>query len=102
MARSINRVTLIGAGVIGTSWAALFLAKGLHVVATDAAPDAEAKLREFVEAAWPALRELGLVPGASQSNLTFTADMPAAIASSDFVQENGPERIDFKKNFTPS
>jgi 3-hydroxyacyl-CoA dehydrogenase len=97
MARSINRVALIGTGVIGASWAALFLAKGLHVVATDVAPDAEAKLRRFVEAAWPALKELGLAPGASQSNLTFTDEMPAAIASADFVQENGPERLDFKR-----
>jgi 3-hydroxyacyl-CoA dehydrogenase len=96
MAKSIKRVAVIGTGVIGASWAALFLAKGLHVVATDVAPDAEAKLRQFVKAAWPALRELGLVPGASQSNLTFTADMPVAISGAEFVQENGPERIDFK------
>jgi len=40
---------------------------------------------------------LGLAPGASQSRVTFTADMPAAVRSADFVQENGPERIDFKK-----
>jgi 3-hydroxyacyl-CoA dehydrogenase len=97
MEKSINRVALIGTGVIGASWAALFLAKGLHVVATDVAPDAEAKLRQFVDAAWPALKELGPVPGASQSNLTFTGDMLAAIGSADFVQENGPERIDFKR-----
>jgi 3-hydroxyacyl-CoA dehydrogenase len=40
---------------------------------------------------------LGLAPGASQSNLSFTADMPAAVRAADLVQENGPERIDFKK-----
>ncbi len=80
MAKSIKRVALIGTGVIGASWAALFLAKGLRVVATDVAPDAEAKLREFVRDAWPALEELGLAPGASQSNLTFTADMEAPVA----------------------
>jgi 3-hydroxyacyl-CoA dehydrogenase len=54
-------------------------------------------LRRFVKAAWPALERLGLAPGASQSRLTFTADMPAALRGADFVQENGPERIDFKK-----
>lgn len=97
MSRSINRVAIIGTGVIGASWAALFLAKGLSVVATDVAPDAEVKLRQFVEAAWPALTKLGLTLGATQSNLTFTANLPAAVADVDFVQENGPERIDFKK-----
>jgi carnitine 3-dehydrogenase len=95
--KPIRRVAIIGTGVIGASWAALFLAKGLEVVATDIAPDAEAALRRFVKAAWPALERLGLAPGASQSQLAFTPDMPAAVKNADFVQENGPERIDFKK-----
>jgi 3-hydroxyacyl-CoA dehydrogenase len=95
--RPIRKVAIIGTGVIGASWAALFLAKGLDVVATDIAPDAETTLRRFVEAAWPALERLGLAPGASRSRLSFTADLPAAIRTADFVQENGPERIDFKK-----
>src|SRR3982074_837543 len=95
--KNIRRVVIIGTGFIGASWASLFLAKGLDVVATDIAPDAETSLRRFVKAAWPALERLGLAPGASQSRLTFTPDMPAALRGADFVQENGPERIDFKK-----
>jgi 3-hydroxyacyl-CoA dehydrogenase len=93
----VRRVAIIGTGAIGASWTALFLAKGLDVIATDIAPDAEASLKRFVRAAWPALERLGLAPGASQSRLSFTADMPAAVGAVDFVQENGPERIDFKK-----
>jgi 3-hydroxyacyl-CoA dehydrogenase len=84
MTRSINRVAIIGTGVIGASWSALFLAKGLEVVATDVAPGAEA-LRRFVEEAWPALKRLGLAPGASQSKVTFTTDLSAAVRSADFV-----------------
>ena len=95
--KPICRVAIIGTGVIGASWASLFLAKGLEVVATDIAPDAEANLRGFVEKAWPALKRLGLAPGASHSNLTFTADLPAAVKGADLVQENGPERIEFKQ-----
>jgi len=97
IARPIRQIAIIGTGVIGASWAALFLAKGLDVVATDVAPDAETKLRDFVKAAWPALERLGLAPGASQSRLSFTTDLPTAIRTADLVQENGPERIDFKK-----
>src|SRR5271165_3908000 len=93
----IRRVAIIGTGVIGASWAALFLANGLEVVATDIAPNAEPALKRFVETAWAALKRLGLAPGASQSKLTFTADMPAAVKNANLVQENGPERIDFKK-----
>ena len=93
----IRRIAIIGTGVIGASWTALFLAKGLQVVATDVAPNAEAALRKFVETAWPALKRLGLSPGASQSNLKFTAALPEAVAGADLIQENGPERIDFKQ-----
>ena len=95
--KPIRRVAIIGTGVIGASWAALFLAKGLDVVATDVAPNAEVALKRFVDAAWPALKRLGLSPGASQSRLTFTPDLPTAVKGADLVQENGPERIDFKK-----
>jgi 3-hydroxyacyl-CoA dehydrogenase len=95
--KPIRRIAIIGTGVIGASWSALFLAKGLEVAATDVAPNAEAALRRFVDAAWPALKRLGLSPGASRSNLKFTADLARAIAGADLVQENGPERIDFKK-----
>src|SRR6201981_2319801 len=95
--KPIGHIAVVGTGVIGASWTALFLAKGLHVVATDVAPNAEAALRKFVETAWPALERLGLSPGASQSNLKFTAHLAQALAGADLVQENGPERIDFKK-----
>jgi 3-hydroxyacyl-CoA dehydrogenase len=95
--RPVRRIAIIGTGVIGASWVAQFLAKGLDVVATDIAPGAEAALRGFVKAAWPALERLGLAPGASQSRLTFTSDVAVAMLGADFVQENGPERIDFKK-----
>src|SRR6202022_2587177 len=95
--RTIHRIAVIGTGVIGASWTALFLAKGLEVVATDIAPNAEAALKRFVEAAWPALKRLGLAPGASQSKLSFTPIIEAAVSGADLVQENGPERLDFKQ-----
>src|ERR1700723_1359642 len=94
--KPIRRIAIVGTGVIGASWTSLFLAKGLQVVATDVAPNAEAALRTFVEAAWPALKRLGLSPEASQSNLKFTAALAAAVKGVGLVQENGPERIDFK------
>ena len=95
--KPIRRIAIVGTGVIGASWTALFLAKGLQVVATDIAPNAEASLRKFVETAWPALKRLGLSSGSSQSNLKFTAALAQAVADADLVQENGPERIDFKR-----
>jgi 3-hydroxyacyl-CoA dehydrogenase len=95
--KPIHRIAIIGTGVIGASWTALFLAKGLQVVATDVAPNAETALRKFVETAWPALKRLGLSPGASQANLKFAAALAQAVDGVDLVQENGPERIEFKQ-----
>jgi 3-hydroxyacyl-CoA dehydrogenase len=82
--------------VIGASWAALFLAKGLRVSATDPAPGAEARLREAIAAHWPTLERLGLVAGASQENLSFHPELSSALKGVQFVQENGPEREDLK------
>lgn len=94
---SIRRVAIVGAGTIGASWAALFLAHGLEVVVSDPASDAEAQTRARVAAAWPVLKELGRVAeGASSDALHFEPDLTAALADVDFVQENAPEREDFK------
>jgi 3-hydroxyacyl-CoA dehydrogenase len=95
--KPVRRIAIIGTGVIGASWTALFLSRGLQVVATDVAPNAEASLRKFVETAWPALMRLGLSSGASQSNLKFTAALAQAVDGVDLVQENGPERVEFKQ-----
>jgi len=94
--KPIRRVAIVGTGVIGASWAAQYLARGFDVVATDPAPNAEANLRKYVADAWPALTTVGLSPGASQDRLRFTASMKEALSQADFVQENGPERPEFK------
>ncbi len=93
----VRTVTCIGAGVIGGGWAAYFLARGYRVVAWDPAPDAEARLRHLVSAAWPALTELGLAEGASLDNLTVEHDLATACAQADFVQESAPEDLELKR-----
>ena len=91
--KPIRRVAIIGTGVIGASWTALFLANGLDVVATDVAPGAEAALKRFVATAWPALQRLGLASGASQNRLSFTAALTDAVKDADLVQETDPKRL---------
>lgn len=94
--KAIQNVAIVGTGVIGASWAALYLARGLRVVATDPAPNAEANLRKYIDAAWKDLTVLGLSPNASRDHLQFTLDMKKALADAVLVQENGPERKEFK------
>src|SRR6201998_4571368 len=94
--RQIRNIAIVGTGVIGASWASLYLARGFTVTATDPAPNAEANLRKFIDAAWKDLQVIGLSPNASRDHLQFTRAMKKALSDADFVQENGPERPDFK------
>jgi 3-hydroxyacyl-CoA dehydrogenase len=94
--KPIHRIAIVGTGVIGASWAAQYLARGFDVVATDPAPGAEANLRKYVDEAWKPLTAIGLTPGATKDHLEFTSDMREALSGADLVQENGPERPDFK------
>ena len=94
--KPIRRIAIVGTGVIGASWAAQYLARGFDVVATDPAPNAEENLRKYVDEAWEQLTVLGLSPDASRDRLSFASNMKEALSDADFVQENGPERPDFK------
>jgi len=87
----IQRIAIVGTGVIGASWTAFYLAKGFDVVATDPAPQADARLRESLAAF------LGDDADAACARLTFDADLVRALDGVDFVQENGPERLDLKR-----
>ncbi|MBV8868251.1 MAG: 3-hydroxyacyl-CoA dehydrogenase [Acetobacteraceae bacterium] len=95
---AIGCVAVVGTGVIGASWATLFLARGLDVVASDPAPGAEAALRGTVAAQWPAMERMGLAHGASRERLRFAASAEEAAAAAQLVQENGPERLDLKRD----
>ncbi|CEI70782.1 hypothetical protein FVEN_g737 [Fusarium venenatum] len=96
---SINTVAIIGCGAIGASWSALFLAQGLKVQAFDINPASETYLRNFIRDALPVLSSIGLVKNnnAKPEDVIFTTTMSEVLQNADFVQENGPERIDFKR-----
>ncbi|HKY94819.1 MAG TPA: 3-hydroxyacyl-CoA dehydrogenase NAD-binding domain-containing protein, partial [Kiloniellales bacterium] len=89
----VRRIAVLGSGTIGASWAALFLADGYAVTLQDVSAEAEEKARRFVAGAWPTLERLGLAPGADPAALSFARDPAEAVAESDFVQENVPERL---------
>jgi carnitine 3-dehydrogenase len=91
-AADIRTITVVGTGAIGASWAALALSRGFGVVSTDPAPGAEPRLRDTVAAR---LAELGQPD--RQERLSFTADLGEAAGASDLVLENGPERLDVKR-----
>ncbi|MBB4688136.1 3-hydroxyacyl-CoA dehydrogenase NAD-binding domain-containing protein [Amycolatopsis jiangsuensis] len=73
-------VAIVGAGVIGVSWARLFAGAGWQVRVSDPRPD----LPDIVG------QQLAGLP------VTAVADLAAAAGGADFVQESGPERIELK------
>jgi ketoreductase RED1 len=93
-----NKVAVIGAGVIGASWTALFLAHGLEVVVNDPRDDIEAIVNDYIKNATPTLKALGIPTENLTKNLSFERDLEKAVTGADLVQENGPERIDFKQD----
>lgn len=94
----VERVAVIGAGTIRASWATLFLAKGLEVAVYDPKPDAEQKIRAFIENAMRSLERLDGGIETSTAGLTFHADPEDAAAGATFVQESGPENLKAKRN----
>ena len=91
------RIAIIGTGVIGSSWAALFAAHGHQVAATDPRPDAADELRRSVDRCWPSLERQGLVADTGSPDLvTFAGSAADAVDGAAFVQENAPERLGLK------
>jgi ketoreductase RED1 len=84
--------------VIGASWTAVFLAHGLTVTVNDPRKDIENVVAEYIRTASPTLKELGLLTDNLTKKLRFEPDLERAVAEVDVVQENGPERIDFKQD----
>ncbi len=96
-AETIHSVGVVGGGLIGLSWAALFAARGLEALVYDPDPAVEDELESFVATAWPTLTEIGLADTeAPVLAPRFTTEF-AELANVDFVQENVPDRIEIKR-----
>jgi carnitine 3-dehydrogenase len=95
---NICSVAVIGTGSVGASWAALFLAHGIDVVAYDSANKAEARTRTFIKDAWPALIAIGAaeLPNPPFDRMRFVASPEEAAKAADVVQENVPENPSLK------
>ena len=92
----VQRVALVGGGVIGGGWAARCLANGLEVVLTDPRAEAREYVEKTVADAWPVLEAAGLAESGDRCRLRFTSDVAEAVSEADFIQENVPEREDLK------
>jgi len=94
---TINRIAIIGTGVIGAGWTSRLLAHGKEVIAYDPVDGFKDQLLRRVESSWPILEKRGLAPNARLENLTFASSLNEACEYADLIQENAPENIDVKK-----
>ncbi|MEY2840488.1 MAG: hypothetical protein RJB60_2787 [Pseudomonadota bacterium] len=90
-------ITIIGGGLIGSSWAALFLAHGHAVCVQDLDAKVEAKVRAELQRIQPFMAQLGLTLDAQTPALRFDTNLASAVQGADVVQECGPERVKFKQ-----
>ena len=92
----ISKTAVLGAGVIGASWTALFLAAGKNVNVYDPSPTVREDVEAYIENAWSTLLELGLAVEGRKGELAFFETAAQAVEGCGFIQENVPERIEIK------
>ena len=91
--RDIKTVAVVGGGLIGASWAALFTAGDVDVVAWDPDATARALFRDRVKAA---RRQLAQLDRRGRGKLKVVARLKAAVTDADLIQENAPEKLELK------
>jgi L-gulonate 3-dehydrogenase len=96
----MKRVGIVGAGLIGRSWAIVFARAGWTVSLFDPAEGVATGAVPLVASELNALARLGLVddPTAAAKRVSAAKGLEEAIADADFIQENGPEDVDAKIN----
>ncbi|MER9470626.1 3-hydroxyacyl-CoA dehydrogenase NAD-binding domain-containing protein [Mesorhizobium sp. M0482] len=92
----LKHTAVLGAGVIGASWTALFLASGYSVSVFDVSDSAETQVRKYVENAWPVLKDLGLAKNGNPDRASFHKSATKAVDGAQFIQESVPERLPIK------
>ena len=91
-------VAIIGSGLIGRAWALVFARAGWQVKMYDISAELLAGLPEKLHQESQILVRHKLAEDANAlvKTITFTHDLAEALNGADFVQENGPERLDAK------
>ncbi len=93
------KVAVIGAGLIGRAWAIVFARAGFNVTVWDQFAQQTAAAKTFIADRLPELRAAGLLadePEAILSRITPMQSLWEAVRDAEYIQENGPERVDVK------
>jgi carnitine 3-dehydrogenase len=94
----VTRITCIGAGPIGGGWAAYFLSRGYRVTSYLHQESELESLNRLLETAWESLEQIGLEPGASMDNFSWSTDLAESVEHAEFIQESIPEVLELKQD----
>jgi 3-hydroxyacyl-CoA dehydrogenase len=95
----MDKIAVVGAGLIGRAWSIVFARAGFSVSLFDSSQEAGSKALGFIEARLPELHEAGLLadaPDAVMARISLAPTLEAALEGAIHVQENGPERVEAK------
>lgn len=93
---AIQSVALVGAGVIGSGWAARFAFAGVDVEIFDPSLDCQRIVGEVFENARCAWQQLELA-APKEGTVRFASSVAEAVEAADFVQESAPENVEKKQ-----
>jgi L-gulonate 3-dehydrogenase len=95
----MQKVAIVGSGLIGQAWAMIFARAGWSVSLTDPTPGAVEAGLEACRTGLETLASHGLCddPDGAYQRMTAAAGLADAVDGASFVQENGPERLEAKQ-----
>jgi 3-hydroxyacyl-CoA dehydrogenase len=89
MSHNIHTVAVIGAGVIGRSFTALFLAQGFKVLVfvSEPTPTSMKKLDDYLHDVWPTIEKQESASIKNYEILSRVNDLETRLKECDFIQE---------------
>jgi L-gulonate 3-dehydrogenase len=92
-------VAIVGAGLIGRSWAIVFTRGGWDVRLTDPSVEALQAAPKLIRVGLEELAAANIVddPAGSAARVSVTGSLREAVQAIDLVQENAPERVEEKR-----
>jgi 3-hydroxyacyl-CoA dehydrogenase len=95
----MDKIALVGGGLIGQAWAIVFGRAGHEVRLYDADPAVLEQARRTIAARLDDLAALGLVldPEDTRERIRYAGTLGEVLGSADYVQESTPERVEVKR-----
>ena len=100
----MDKIAIIGCGLIGQGWAAVFAQAGFEVAMYDTSAEAAERALKAMETRIADLAEFDLIKPSDApqflQRITVADGLKEALDDAIYIQENGPENVDIKREIT--